>query len=44
MRLDGLDRLPTPREVEVRGVRWRPYASLAALYLWRILDGPAVAP
>jgi len=33
----GLARLPTPAELERLGSRWRPYRSLATLYLWRLL-------
>lgn len=29
---------PTPREIEARGERWRPYRSVASWYLWRTLD------
>jgi DNA-3-methyladenine glycosylase II len=37
----GLEKRPGPREVEEVGARWRPWASVAAWYLWRSLDGPA---
>lgn len=33
-RLYRLDHLPTPREVETIGEKWRPNRSLASLYLW----------
>ena len=33
-RLYRLDHLPTPREVEAIGEKWRPNRSLASLYLW----------
>ena len=33
-RLHRLDHLPTPREVEEIGVKWRPNRTLASLYLW----------
>jgi DNA-3-methyladenine glycosylase II len=33
-RVYKLDRLPTPREVEAIGQKWRPNRSLASLYLW----------
>lgn len=39
----GLDDLPHPRALLAHGERWRPYRSLAALALWRALDGPAPA-
>lgn len=32
---------PTPAEIEWIAQPWRPYASVAAWYLWRYLDGPA---
>ncbi|MCW5980718.1 MAG: DNA-3-methyladenine glycosylase 2 family protein [Bryobacteraceae bacterium] len=36
----GLDTLPSPSDVERMGQRWRPYATVAAWYLWRSLgDG-----
>ncbi|MEA2374950.1 MAG: DNA-3-methyladenine glycosylase [Thermoleophilaceae bacterium] len=34
----GLPGIPPPEEVEMLGERWRPYRSLASLYLWRSLD------
>jgi DNA-3-methyladenine glycosylase II len=45
-RLYQLDHLPTPREVEVIGEKWRPNRSLASFYLWawyRQAPKPAVA-
>ena len=36
--LYGLDELPKPAELEALGEPWRPYRSLASLYLWRSLD------
>lgn len=33
-----LDELPKPAELEALGEPWRPYRSLASLYLWRSLD------
>ena len=35
----GLDELPTPAELESIAEPWRPYRSLACLYLWTSLDG-----
>ena len=32
---------PTPKDVVRIGAKWRPYASVAAWYLWRSLEGPA---
>ena len=37
-RLYGLETLPSAEELERLGERWRPYRSLASLYLWRSLD------
>lgn len=34
---DGLDAMPTPKEVEARAHPWRPNRSLACLYLWESL-------
>lgn len=31
-------RTPTPAELERCGEKWRPYRSIAALYLWRAAD------
>jgi DNA-3-methyladenine glycosylase II len=33
-RIYGLDHVPSPREVEAIGEKWRPNRSLASLYLW----------
>ncbi len=32
------DSLPHPREIELRGKRWRPYRTVASLLLWRAVD------
>jgi DNA-3-methyladenine glycosylase II len=37
-RLYGLEGLPSAPELEALGERWRPYRSLASLYLWESLD------
>jgi DNA-3-methyladenine glycosylase II len=34
---DGLEAMPTPKEVEARADPWRPNRSLACLYLWESL-------
>ncbi len=31
-------KMPTPKELETFGEGWKPYRSLAALYLWRVVD------
>ncbi len=35
----GLPDLPTPRVAETLGEPWRPWRTMAAWYLWRVLDG-----
>lgn len=35
----GLDDLPKPKELLAHGEKWRPYRSVAAWYMWRVLDG-----
>ncbi len=37
-----LDPVPTAREMEPLGDRWRPYRSMAAWYLWQYLDAGGV--
>jgi DNA-3-methyladenine glycosylase II len=34
----GMEALPTPAELEELGEQWRPYRTLACLFLWRSLD------
>jgi DNA-3-methyladenine glycosylase II len=34
----GLDALPAPETLEKLAEPWRPYRTLACLYLWRSLD------
>lgn len=34
----GLQQRPTAKEMAVLGERWKPYASYAALYLWRSIE------
>ena len=36
----GKRKLPTPKQLEKLGNKWRPYRSLAAWYFWRALDAP----
>lgn len=41
----GLETTPTPKDLMAMGERWRPYRSLAAIYLWRSLgDRPPRPP
>lgn len=37
-RVDGLESMPTPRELAARGEAWGPFRTYASLYLWRISD------
>ena len=37
----GLEKTPTPGEVEALSVRWHPWCSVASWYLWRSLEGDA---
>jgi methylated-DNA-[protein]-cysteine S-methyltransferase len=37
----GTAELPTPKELEARAERWRPFRSAASWYLWRAADPPA---
>jgi DNA-3-methyladenine glycosylase II len=37
--LDGLERMPTPKELVEIGERWSPHRSLASIYLWESLAG-----
>jgi DNA-3-methyladenine glycosylase II len=37
-RLYGFETLPSAAELEALGERWRPWRSLASLYLWESLD------
>ncbi|MSQ33400.1 MAG: DNA-3-methyladenine glycosylase 2 family protein [Dehalococcoidia bacterium] len=36
----ALSELPTPAELLALGERWRPYRSLATIYLWRDMESP----
>ncbi len=36
--VDGLDEVPTPKALVIRGQRWAPWRSYAAMALWRIAD------
>ncbi len=35
-----LDDLPQPEQMLIGAERWRPYRTLAAWYLWRLVEGP----
>jgi len=43
-RLYRLDHLPSPREVETIGEKWRPHRSLASFYLWAYFRQTAKTP
>ena len=36
-----LRKLPTPAQVLRRGAKWTPYRTVAAWYMWRVLELPA---
>ena len=38
MRVYGLPKLPAPAEIEAIAEPWRPYGTLACLFLWESLD------
>ncbi len=38
--LYGWPELPTPRELEAHGEKWRPHRTTAAWYFWRALELP----
>lgn len=33
-----LDQLPEPRWLETRALKWKPYRTVAALYLWKLAE------
>jgi DNA-3-methyladenine glycosylase II len=35
----GKRKMPEPEQLEKFGLRWKPYRTLAARYLWRAVDG-----
>jgi len=35
----GKKKMPEPEQLEKFGLRWKPYRTLAARYLWRAVDG-----
>jgi 3-methyladenine DNA glycosylase/8-oxoguanine DNA glycosylase len=36
----GKRKLPEPEQLERFGEKWRPYRTVAAMYLWRAVDSP----
>ena len=41
--IDKLEVMPTPKELLLRGEKWAPYRTLAAMYCWRIVDSISAA-
>ena len=41
--VDGLEALPTPKQLLERGEPWGPWRTAASLYLWRIADAASGA-
>lgn len=41
--VDRHEVMPTPKDLQERGERWRPYRTYASLYLWRIADSATKA-
>ncbi|MGH8051170.1 MAG: DNA-3-methyladenine glycosylase family protein [Arenimonas sp.] len=37
-KIDKQEVMPTPKELILRGEKWAPYRTLAAMYCWRIAD------
>lgn len=37
-KIDKREVMPTPKELILRGEKWAPYRTLAAMYCWRIAD------
>ena len=40
MTLTNMNRLPTQKEMERKTKKWQPYRTVAAWYLWKLVDGP----
>ena len=40
MILTNMNRLPTQKEMERKAIKWQPYRTVAAWYLWKLVDGP----
>lgn len=36
--VDGLDEMPSPKALALRGEVWAPFRTMASFYLWRIAD------
>ena len=35
-----LKKLPSPKIMEKRAKKWKPYRTVASLYFWKVVDGP----
>ena len=40
MALTNMNHLPTKKEMERKTKKWQPYRTVAAWYLWKLVDGP----
>jgi DNA-3-methyladenine glycosylase II len=40
MALTNMNHLPTQKEMERKTKKWQPYRTVAAWYLWKLVDGP----
>ena len=40
MNITNMNRLPTQKEMERKTKKWQPYRTVAAWYLWKLVDGP----
>ena len=40
MIIANMNRLPTQKEMERKTKKWQPYRTVAAWYLWNLVDGP----
>jgi len=40
MVLTNMNHLPTKKEMERKTKKWQPYRTVAAWYLWKLVDGP----
>ena len=40
MIITNMNRLPTQKEMERQTKKWQPYRTVAAWYLWKLVDGP----
>ena len=40
MIITNMNRLPTQKEMERKAIKWQPYRTVAAWYLWKLVDGP----